>query len=367
MTRVGIAILAGAGASMLIVGSASGQWIKLNNQTSSRLFANPAYYTTDNLEKDFGIADFNQDGWVDLIVMRKFYGSQTGGFTNILLMNEGGILVDRTQEYASSSDIVGYNGFFDLTNDRDVKMADFDQDGWLDFVTSTTMSDGLIDILGQPRVYMNLGNDGSGNWQGFLHVRDRMPHIFPMNNHATANPRFCDAAVGDLTGDGFADIFFVDYDTAETVGQTSCVDLNNDGDSSDPGECQTSPSETGSGIYSDFNNKLMVNWGNSGGPGPGYFYDSTTTILTSTQLGSAFGNTVTINDMSGDGKNDIVRLSTLGSPQNVAVLTKSNSGSTYLGPKTAVALNPYFHEAGDLNNDGKLDLVVADDGVDRYL
>ncbi|MBM4113052.1 MAG: VCBS repeat-containing protein, partial [Phycisphaerae bacterium] len=44
-----------------------------------------------------------------------------------------------------------------------------------------------------------------------------------------------------------------------------------------------------------------------------------------------------------------------------------NSGSTYLGPKTAVALNPYFHEAGDLNNDGKLDLVVADDGVDRYL
>ncbi len=368
MTRVGTLALIGAGTALLMGGTASAQWLKLNNQTSTRLFANPAYYTTDNLEKDFGIGDFDKDGWVDLIVMRKFPGSQTGGYTNLLLMNEGGILVDRTAEYASSSNIGGYNGFFDLTNDRDVKIADFDGDGWDDFVTSTTMSDGVVDILGQPRVYMNLGNDESGNWLGFQHVRERMPHIYPPSQPANAvpNPRFCDAAVGDFTGDGFPDIFFVDYDTAETAGQTTCYDLNNDGDSSDPGECQTSPSETGSGVYIDFNNKLMVNWGNSGGPGPGYFYDSLSSILTTTQLGSAFGNTAVSADMNGDGKQDIVRINTLTGGQNVSIFSKNATGAAFT-TSTPYTNAPYFVEAGDLNNDGKLDLVVADDSQDRYL
>jgi len=367
MTRVGTCTFIAVGASLLLGTTASAQWLKLQNQTSTRLVVNPAYVVADNLEKDFGIGDFDNDGDPDLVMMRKFAGSQTGGWANILFMNEGGILVDRTAEYASSSDVVGYNGFFDLTNDRDVKVIDVNGDGWLDMVTCTTMSDGVIDILGQPRCYINLGNDGSGNWLGFQHQRNRIPHIFPKNNHATANPRFCEVGAGDLNGDGFPDLFFSDYDTAETVGLTTCIDLNGDGDKTDPGECQTSPTESGTGIYADFDGKLLYNWGSSGGPGPGYFYDTVNTIMPTGHLAMAFGNTASIADMNGDGQNDVIRINTLTSSQNVGIIRKNATGTGFAAPVAAVSSAPYFHETADLNGDGKLDIVVADDAKDRYL
>jgi len=366
MTRVRIVTLAGA-ASLLAAGTASAQWLKLDNQTAARLVAAPNLVVTDNLEKDFAIGDFDNDGWPDLAMVRKFAGSQTGGWSNILFMNEGGVLVDRTAEYASSSDLAGYNGFFDKTNDRDVQVGDLNNDGWLDLVTSTTMSDGVDPVLAQARVYINLGDDGAGNWLGFRHERNRIPLLFPPSGVAS-NPRFCDAAIGDLNGDGYADLFFVDYDRAETFPGGACIDLNNDGDTTDPGECQTSPDMTPS---HDFDNKLLFNFGAAN---PGFFYDTLNTVMSASQLRSNFGNSVTINDTNGDGLLDVVRLSTLQGfspgvpsiPQTVAVLTKLSTGSGFRDPKTIVGNQPYFHEMGDLNGDGRLDCVIADDGIDRY-
>lgn len=361
MNRVGTYAFIAVGASLALCATASAQWVKLVNQTGSRLVGNPAQLVNDNLEKDFGIGDFNNDGQVDLAMMRKFWGSQTGGYANTLFMNEGGVLVDRTAEYASSSDIEGYNGFFDLTNDRDVKVIDVNNDGWVDLITTTTMSDGVIDVLGQPRCYINLGNDEGGNWLGFQHQRDRIPHIFPPNStNAVPNPRFCDAAVGDFNSDGYADVFFVDYDDAETLNQTICSDLNGDGDQTDPGECRQSPPEASG---HDFNNKLLLNHGASN---PGFFYDSTNTVLTTTQLASAFGNTCLGADMNGDGKDDIVRINTLTGGQNISVFRRNATGTAFT-TSTPYLNAPYFVEAGDLNGDGKLDLVVADDGKDRYM
>ena len=142
--------------------TAQAPWVNFANESSSRLVAAPSLLVTDNIEKDLDWADFNKDGWVDLAVGRKFPGSITGGFRNILFMNEGGVLVDRTVEYASTSDVAGYHGFLDNTNDRDMHVVDINSDTWPDLVTATTMSDGLIDILGQPRAYLHLDNDESG-------------------------------------------------------------------------------------------------------------------------------------------------------------------------------------------------------------
>jgi hypothetical protein len=356
-------------ASSLIVGitlpasiaAAQGAWVNYVNESSSRIVASSSLIGPDNLEKDFAWGDFDQDGDIDIVCMRKFPGSIQGGFRDILFMNEGGILVDRTIEYGAAADAAGSQGMLDACNDRDVKAVDVDNDGWLDLVTATTMSDHVSTMLGQPRVYRNLGDDANGNWLGFRFEDARIPQLFAISG-ATANPRFCEAAIADFTGDGYVDIFYTDYDTPETSG-TICFDLNADGDTSDPGECQQSPAENAN---NDFNNKFLVNLGAAN---PGYFTDSLTTRMTSAQLASAFGNSALAADMNGDGKTDVVRVNTLTAGQNVAIIYSKPDGlgNSFDGPMQAVGGAPYFIDHGDLNGDGRIDLVVVDDGQDKVL
>ena len=53
----------------------------------------------------------------------------------------------------------------------------------------------------ESRLYMNLGDDGGGNWLGF----DDPIVLFTGNN-------FCAVAEGDITGDTYDDLFFVSYE-----------------------------------------------------------------------------------------------------------------------------------------------------------
>jgi len=353
--------LIGLGTLAFAVANASAQWVTYVNETSTRLVAASSLLVNDNLEKDFAWGDFDQDGDQDVVCMRKFPGSIQGGFRDILFMNEGGILVDRTQEYGSAADAAGSLGMLDACNDRDVKAVDVNNDGWLDLVTATTMSDQVSTMLGQPRVYMNMKTDSLGNWRGFRFEDSRIPQLFAISG-AVSNPRFCDAAIADFTGDGYVDIFYTDYDTPETSG-TICIDLNADGDTADAGECQQSPGETGT---NDFNNKFLVNQGASA---PGFFTDSTTTRMTAAQLDSAFGNAALAADLNGDGKMDVVRVNTLTGGQNVATIySKADGlGTSFNGPDQAVAGAPYNIDKADLNGDGRMDLVVVDDGQDKVL
>ena len=356
----------------LATAPAMAQWVTYANQTSSRLVAPTNLTGQDNIEKDFAFADFDRDCDIDLVVMRKFPGSiqstctGCGFFRDLILMNENGVLTDRTSLYGTAADAVGSQGMMDEVNDRDVEAFDVDNDGWVDLITATTMSDTVNTMLGQPRVYRNLGNNASGQWQGFRFEDARIPQLFAKNGTA-ANPRFCDLAVADFNGDGYVDLYFVDYDTPETSG-TICIDLNNDGDTNDAGECQQSPAEDSN---KDYDNKLLYNWGNTpGGPGPGYFYDTTTTKMTATQLASAFGNMCMAGDFNLDGVQDIIRVNTLTGGQDVAVLTNrtgsSGPGQSWSLKSVYGGLAPYGMNVGDLDNNGRLDFVIADDGQDRY-
>ena len=371
MRPIHTSILALTLAALPLASTASAQWVTFSNQSSTRLAAATALTGQDNIEKDFAMADFDQDGDTDLVVMRKFPGSiqstctSCGFFRDLILMNENGVLTDRTNEFGRASDTTPSQGMFDEANDRDVEAFDVNNDGWVDLITATTMSDTVNAMLGQPRIYKNLGDNAAGVWQGFRFEDARIP-VLTAKNGSTANPRFCDLAVADFNGDGFVDLYFVDYDTPETSG-THCSDLNGDGDSSDAGECQQSPAETSS---LDYDNKLLFNWGNSGGGGPGFFYDTASTKMTATQLASAFGNMCMPGDFNADGLQDLIRISTLTSGQDVAILTNktgaSGPGQTWTLKSVYGGLAPYGMNVADLNGDGKLDFIIADDGQDRY-
>lgn len=281
----------------------------------------------DAAEKDYAWGDLDQDGWVDLVVVRKEPFSTTGLRQNLLLMNEGGTLVDRTALYASASSLAGDLGFLTPTNDRDVVLVDVDQDGWLDIVTSTTLGPGLPKELSHPRVYRNLGLDGAQAWQGLVHEPDRIPDLGTF-------PNFCGVAAGDVTGDGFPDLYFAHYDESAAV---------------------------------DLDDRLLVN------DGSGSFLDESTTRLPDFMRESAFGTAAVIADVNGDGHLDVVKNSGVGS---------SSSGSTlgtmvlYNNPsqpghfnlfQEAWSMSPYHVNVGDLNRDDRPDLVITDDGADRYL
>jgi hypothetical protein len=302
----------------------NGGFANFTNQTDTRLISDSSIGSNDFQEKDYAWGDVDLDGDIDLVCVRKEPFTSTGRDINVLFMNENGVLTDRTTEYATNTDVSGDQGFLTPTNDRDIILHDLDLDGWLDMITVTTLTDNSTKALSHPRIYMNLG-EVDGMWQGFRFENARIPQM-----HNTAGPRFCSLAVGDISGDGFPDLYFGDYDSGGTQ------------------------------IF-DFNNRLLINDGNA------FFTDESTQRMDSDMLESAFGAASNIVDMNGDGVLDVVKQTSLNAPQHVAIAyNNSNNEGFFDGYDIIDQLAPYFVTVGDLNGDGRMDLVVVDDGSDHY-
>ena len=302
-------------------------WLEFQNDNA--LIVGSANVTTnDNNEKDFATGDFDRDGLDDLVVVRKQPAHTTGRRTNVLFMNVGGSLVDSTSTYAASSDVPGDQGFLTATNDRDVVAVDVDNDGWLDIVTSTTLSPGQPKHISHPRVYMNLGEDLAGMWLGFEHQDARIPQLV-LSNGTSSWPRFTAVDAGDVTGDGFADLYFGDNDNASGQGG------------------------------GDMNDRLLIN------DGTGFFVDETTARLTTAMVSMAYTTSVTIADMNGNGNNDILRQRGHGGGTNLVYNDPGNVGF-FASAQSIYGGSPYYVSAGDLNRDGKLDVVVSHNSNDRY-
>ena len=317
-------VIVGSIAFFSAVATAQNSWMTYANETDTRLQSDPSVGISDDREKDYIVGDLDMDGDDDLICVRKEPFTSTGRNANVLFLNEGGVLVDRTGTYAVQSDVAGDQGFLTPTNDRDVELVDVNGDGWLDIVTAPTLTDNDFKHLSHPRVYMNLGED-EGVWQGFRHEDARIPQM-----HATAGPRFCSVASGDIDGDGDQDLYFGDYDSG------------------------------GSQIH-DYNNRLLINDGN------GFFTDESEARLTAEMRESAFGAASEIADMNGDGALDIVKQTSLNAPQHIAVTWNSPTHEgIYVGYQIIDQLAPYHVSVGDLNGDGMLDMITSDDGVDNY-
>ena len=304
-------------ASLLFTISLSAQWLDWENITSTNLTLS-SVANSDDQEKDMEPADLNNDGFEDLIVVRKvpFSNPTEPRKTDLLLMNIGGVLVDQTSLFAP--------GFIsNPTHARDLYVGDFDGDGWKDVIIANTFDQ-------EPLYYRNQGNDGNGNWLGLI---DETATRFP----ATLDdvPLICAVKGGDINGDGFPDLYFVNY-----------------------------KQNAAGGIAQDF---LFINDGN------GNFTDQGAARLGNLR-NSAFGTEVEIKDIDNDGDNDIIKVSTLYNVEpwnNRGVIVLYNEGdgnfTNWQNISIPVSPSPYMIEVEDFNADGKLDVFVIDDGADYLL
>lgn len=289
------------------------QWVNFTDETDQRLDLSTVSMN-DSEEKNLALGDLNGNGWTDVIVVRKVPFSTPGSRSDVLLMNEGGELVDRTNEFAP--------GFLnDETDARFVIIHDVTGNDWLDVVIATTFGQ-------QPKLYRNLGTGPDGTWRGLADESSiRLPHITPLNQ--PGGPQFCGVAAGDVTGNGAPDLYFSNY---RQFGATT--------------------------------DALLINDGN------GFFTDET-----EERLGNlarvAFGTGAWIADMNNNGHADIVKISTLFSvsPFNTTgVFTLYNNGDgvfTEQPFQTIETSVPYMFAVSDLNNSGMLDLFIVRDTQDR--
>ncbi|MGH7151225.1 MAG: FG-GAP repeat domain-containing protein, partial [Planctomycetota bacterium] len=277
-------------------------WVAFTDQSTTRISGPALLGISDPDEKHLAIGDVDGDGDTDLLVVRKepfttAMGSPTGDRPHVLFLNEGGVMTNQTATYAPDLNVP--------SNARKGALVDVDLDGWLDIVIANGAGDA-------PRILMNLGNGPSG-WAGFDEEAWRFPAL-------PALPHFCGLGVGDANGDGYADLFFGDY-----------------------------------------NNTLEDRlWFNVGAANPGVFVDVTTTNLPPTFAGSGFNSTCEIADMDGDGDGDLVK----NSVGSCAIVW--NNGSNVFNSMTVPAgISVYAFTVGDLDNDADLDLYFAQDPQDQ--
>ena len=290
--------------------AAQAQWVSFSDDTGTRLslqafIDNPGGNPMqDDEEKDVGVGDLDKDGDDDIIVVRKKPFSNPGARQDILLMNNGGNLIDETAALAP--------GFLtDLTDARDVVIADFDGDTWPDVVIAVTFND-------TPKFYRNLGESG-GRWQGLVDESGRLPAMAPL--------LICAVWAGDVTDDGALDIYFSNY---EPNGGTKDYLLINDG----------------SGNFSDQTAARLGNFANV-----------------------AFGTSAEIHDVDNDGDNDIIKISTLYSapPFGVGQFILFNDGNGVFDNipfQTMPTASPYMFAAGHLNGDNMIDFLQVGDTQD---
>ncbi|CAF0872592.1 unnamed protein product [Adineta steineri] len=293
-------------------------------------FGSQTTFPTGLTPFSIAVGDFNGDGRLDLAVVN--YGDNT---MSVLLGTGRGSF--RPQ-------IIYSTGFYPCR----IVVGDLNGDGRLDLIVANFYSSNVGVLLG-------ISN-------GYFAPQTTYPTI--------ANPSF--VAINDFNGDAYLDLVVI-----SSYWPTISVLL---GTGTGTFQLQTTFS-TNSGSYviatGDFNSDDQVDIV----VGNGYPWLPNLGVLLGNGNGS-FGlpmmfsvgfdvvlNWITIGDLNGDGRLDLVVSSSYTSADNIRVLIGTGNGSFVLQPPLATEPNsaPYGIAISDLNNDGRLDLAFCDSTAENVL
>jgi hypothetical protein len=304
---------------LLIVGLLAG----LHPAMAQVSFAPPVNYAVSAIPS-LTAADVNSDGKLDLICADNTASGKLTIYTN---NGSGGFAL------ASSPGVGAYPVV--------IAAADINGDGKVDLISANFG-------IGSGNTLTVLTNNGSGS--------------FGSNATYTVGSGPVCVTAADVNGDGKVDLI-----SANNNGFSLTV-LTNDG-SGGFGSNATytvgiSPTFV---IAADINNDGKLDLISANG-------NNTLTVLTNNGSGvfgsnatytvGAYPFSVTAADINGDGKLDLISANNgTGSGNTLTVLTNNGSGSFSSNATYTVGAGPYWVKAADINGDGKLDLVSANNGA----
>jgi hypothetical protein len=350
--------------------------VLLGTGTGTFITSPTATFATGRDPYSVTLGDVNGDGRLDIIT-----ANYSGNSTSVLLGNGDGTFAATTTFSTGMA-----------TNPRSVALGDVNGDGRLDIITANRNSSTTSVLLGTggsaitatflPQPSLATGSDprsvtkGDVNGDGFLDIitaneNDSNVSVLLGNGNGTfktqatfatgSSPR--SVTLGDVNGDGKLDIITANYDddnvsvllgngngtfaTQATFGtgdepySVTLGDVNGDG-----------KLDIITANYGDDNVSVLL------GNGNGTFANQAT-FATGTDPYS-----VTLGDVNGDGKLDIITANEADDTVSV-LLNTTVSGSTtptFLGQATfATGRDPYSVTLGDINGDGFLDIITANE------
>ncbi len=272
-------------------------------------------YLVPNLSASLSVADYNGDGALDLLIPDTDRGSP------VLLLGRGDGTLTAPPVYASA------NGVTSLAT------GDFNHDGKADLImTGVNSTASSLSLL--------LGN-GNGQFQSPINIPAPGPTTM--------------VAVGDLNRDGLLDM--------AVLGSQLTILLNQGNDTFRQGAQYSAVTPS---VIADFNGDgipdiagpMSGNLGMLLGNGDGTFHSANPTPVGSNP------KTAVAADFNKDGALDLAVLNagTIGSandPGNISILLGNKTGGFPKINTLTAGVNPRAIAVGDMNGDGKPDLVVA--------
>ena len=305
----------------------------------------PVSYSSGGLNAfSVALGDFNGDGKLDIAVAN-YYADTSQTSSNVsVLLNNG----DGTFQAPASSAVAGISIPV-------VAVGDFNGDGKLDLVVSTqcqsnsNCSNGGVNVL--------LGN-GNGT-------------LSPAQSYPSGGLYAYSVAVTDFNGDGKPDLAVVNECATSGCGNGGVGVLLNNGDGTFqvPSTLVTGGQSSFAGIVGDFNgdgkadiavtNECDTN-GNCNSSSVSVFLgngDGTFSASVNTQTATNSSRFLEAGDLNGDGKLDLVTASSMNG--TLQFLFGNGDGTFQVSTQPPSSGNTNVVAVADVNADGKLDILAA--------